>query len=666
MFLTTHTWAQDVPTRMEEKLENLADVTENDLEDDTYLQQLDYFHKHPLNINTATAEDLQVFRVLTGLQVQNLIRYRQLLGNLVSLYELQAVPAWDIATVRRMLPYITIADPLIDKKFSRRLKEGEHYLLIRDARVLEKSKGYNSTLPSHYPGSPDHLLVRYRYQYKNLMQWGVTAEKDAGEQFFRNTQSRGFDFYSGHLFVRRLGVVSALAVGDFTVNIGQGLVHWQTLAFKKNADVLGIKRQAAVLRPYSGAGEFFFNRGTGITLKLKKIEATAFASFRKVSGNIVLDTFNNEELFSSLQSSGLHRTPGELRDRNRIQQTTYGGVVSYQVAGFKIAVNAVQYHFSKVYQKQNQPYNRFAISGREWHNYSADYSFTYRNVHLFGEAAVDKQWDKALVQGALVSVDPKVDIALLYRNISKAYQSLYGNAFTENVLPTNEQGLYAGIRLRPMPGWQVDAYADFYCFPFLKYRVDAPSSGADYLAQITFQPNKRLEVYARYRYETKQMNESDVTTPLNYLVYKPRQNWRLNEIYNVTPVFTLKSRVEMMWYDREGKNPGKGFLAYLQSDIKPTMALNGNIRLQYFHTDGYNSRIYTYENDMLFSYSIPAFFNHGFRYYFNVSYDAFKHFSFWLRWAQTIYTDQSIIGSGLDAISGNKKTEIKAQMRYTF
>ncbi|MBD0296275.1 MAG: helix-hairpin-helix domain-containing protein, partial [Flavisolibacter sp.] len=263
-------------------------------------------------------------------------------------------------------------------------------------------------------------------------------------------------------------------------------------------------------------------------------------------------------------------------------------------------------------------------------------------------------------------VDPKADIALLYRNIIKAYQSLYGNAFTENVLPTNEKGLYAGIRLRPLPGWQVDAYADFYRFPFLKYRVDAPSSGADYLAQITFQPNKRLEVYARYRYETKQMNESDVTTLLNYLVYKPRQNWRLNEIYNVTPVFTLKSRVEMMWYDREGKNPGKGFLAYLQADIKPTMALNGNLRLQYFHTDGYNSRIYTYENDMLFSYSIPAFFNHGFRYYFNVSYDAFKHLSFWLRWAQTIYTDQSIIGSGLDAISGNKKTEIKAQMRYTF
>ena len=122
----------------------------------------------------------------------------------------------------------------------------------------------------------------------------------------------------------------------------------------------------------------------------------------------------------------------------------------------------------------------------------------------------------------------------------------------------------------------------------------------------------------------------------------------------------------MMWYDREGKDAEKGYLAYLQADLKLAMAFSSNLRLQYFHTGGYNSRIYTYESDVLYSYSIPAFFDKGFRYYVHLNYDAGKHLSFWLRWAQTIYSDKNTIGSGLDIITGNRKTEVKVQMRYLF
>ncbi len=93
---------------------------------------------------------------------------------------------------------------------------------------------------------------------------------------------------------------------------------------------------------------------------------------------------------------------------------------------------------------------------------------------------------------------------------------------------------------------------------------------------------------------------------------------------------------------------------------------SGNIRLQYFETDDYNSRIYAYENDVLFSYSIPAFFDKGYRYYININYDFKKKLSFWLRWTQTIYHDQTSIGSGLDEIPGNHKSEIKLQAAWSF
>ena len=122
----------------------------------------------------------------------------------------------------------------------------------------------------------------------------------------------------------------------------------------------------------------------------------------------------------------------------------------------------------------------------------------------------------------------------------------------------------------------------------------------------------------------------------------------------------------MMSFDIKGKDSEKGFLAYLQADVKPTLAFSSNLRLQYFYTGGYNSRIYAYESDVLYSFSIPAFFDKGFRYYINLNYDVNKHLSFWLRWAGTIYQDKNSIGSGLDEISGNKRTELKLQARYIF
>jgi hypothetical protein len=83
--------------------------------------------------------------------------------------------------------------------------------------------------------------------------------------------------------------------------------------------------------------------------------------------------------------------------------------------------------------------------------------------------------------------------------------------------------------------------------------------------------------------------------------------------------------------------------------------------LQYFETGGYNSRIYAYENDVLYSYSIPAFFDKGYRYYFNINYDLKRNLSIWVRWAQTINSDKTTIGSGLDEIPGSHRSEIKVQ-----
>ncbi len=120
----------------------------------------------------------------------------------------------------------------------------------------------------------------------------------------------------------------------------------------------------------------------------------------------------------------------------------------------------------------------------------------------------------------------------------------------------------------------------------------------------------------------------------------------------------------MLCYDNKEVNKENGFLTFFDFMYKPLLSsYSGVLRLQYFETDGYNSRIYAYENDVLYSYSIPSFSDKGFRYYLTLNYDLNKKISFWLRWAQTIYQNKTTVGSGLDEINGNRRTELKLQAR---
>jgi len=682
VFISVYTCAQvtEQSTNItEQQLENITENNEDlETEDDSYLQQMMQYLKNPVNLNVADAAELTQLRILTPIQVHHFIRYRNLFGKLVDVYELQAVPGWDLATIQKIRPYITVSlQVAVAGTWQSRLRGGDHSVLLRASQVLERSKGYlldSSTAINFYPGSPQKIFFRYKYVYKNLLQYGIVAEKDAGEQFFKGTQKQGFDFYSAHIFIRpqgpaeNTGIIKSLAVGDFTVNMGQGLTQWQSLAFKKSADVINIKREADVLRPYNSAGEINFHRGLGFTIARNSWQFTVFGSFRNIDANFVTDTSQNQNDFvSSLQTSGYHRTKNETDDKGIQQQIAFGGNVMYRYKKLHLGINGIQYKFKLPLIKSADPYNKYALNGNSFGNYSFDYSYTFRNLHLFGEAAFTANADKAFINGLIISVSSRVDMSLLYRNISKSYQSLYTTAFTENTFPTNEKGLYTGISIRPQYAWRIDAYVDFYKFPWLRYRADAPSAGADYLLQLNYKPNKQLEIYTRYRAESKAINVNPDNLTMPPVIHQPRKNWRTQVSYKINTAITLRNRTELVWFDKKGKMPAEGFLIYFDFIYKPLlMPISGNIRVQYFETEGYNSRLYAYENDILYSFSIPVFYDKGYRYYININYDINKKTSFWIKYAQTVYRDKNVTGTGLDEIKGNKRTEVKLQAIYKF
>lgn len=571
----------------ESQLEDLSEEQEVEPEDEYNAQELQAFQKDPVNLNDA--ERIADFPLISAAQSENLIRYRQAMGDLVSVYELQAVPGFDPEFIRSILLYITVrpSQSIADNLYQR-LRNGHHSIMFR-------------------PTLASKTLFRYRYQNREKLQYGLLTEKDAAEHSFT-------DFYSFHLQFRDRGLVKSLILGDYSLNIGQGLIHWQSQAFRKSASVLAIMREAETIRPYQSSGEYNFQRGIATAIGTKRFIATVFFSSRKLDGNI--DSTLMQPLVTSINSSGLHVTKSERARKGNLDLITYGLNFRYGHEQRHVAITAINYQYSLPTSKRPDPYNRFALQGRSFSRFGADYSVTISNLHLFGELALANTGATAVLAGLLASLDKNADLSLVVRNIARNYQSLYGNAFTENTMPSNEQGCYAGLSLRPTSVWRIDTYFDVFRFPWLKYRVDAPSAGYQCLAQLTWKPSRTIEVYSRFRVRSKPLNSSDGI--FNDPGQTDQKNFRAQASMRLNSSVTFRSRVELCWFRAGGGPTSAGQLLFFDLIYKPMGKwYSGNARFQSFEIDSYDARIYAYENDVLFVSSIPLVTGSGWRTYFN-------------------------------------------------
>jgi len=312
-------------------------------------------------------------------------------------------------------------------------------------------------------------------------------------------------------------------------------------------------------------------------------------------------------------------------------------------------------------------YNQFEFVGQENSVIGADYSFILQNFNFFGEISSSKNGGMAFLSGMIVSLDPRLSLSALYRKYEPGYQNLYGRGFGENTKNNNEEGLYLGVEAKINNKWKLSGYYDRFQFPWLKYKVDAPSIGSEWLAQMTFRHSKKLQMYLRYRNEQKMENTPEDVLGIDYLTTRERKYLRYNISYKISDGFRTRTRMEISQYGLGGKDPEQGYLLYQDLLYKAdALPLSVSLRFALFDTDTYNARIYAYENDVLYSYSIPAYYYKGIRTYCLIKYTIARKLDIWLRYSQTYYDNRSEIGSGLNQINGNTKSEIKAQIRYKF
>jgi len=577
--------------------------------------------RNPLPINQLERESLESLQLLNDLQLNFFFEYRNLLGSFLSIYELQAIPGWDLETIRNLRPYLTMENPFrMNGKVLSSMFKGTHNLLVRVGGNLGNLR-YSRW--RKLPGDRGNLLktmIRYKYASNPFLEIGFTGEKDAGEAFLTKS---GFDFNSVHFFGRKMGHLKALALGDYTVSMGQGLIQWQGMAFHKSVAIAQIKRQGPVLAPYRSAGEFGFQRGLGFTLGMGKWECSVFGSYRHLDARLEMDSSLGFIVVRSVLSTGYHVSEKDLSTRNNLLETSAGSVLKFRGKRGTVSLNGMSYHFSQpIYKEEGELYRLFSLQGKTWGALSSDYAINLHNLHLFGEFAIDFKRHPAFIGGALWSPDPKMDLTCLWRRLSSGYQPIYGNAFTENSIPGNEYGFFTGITLRPAHRWEINMYLDVYKFPWLKYRLDRPGNGKDFLVQLNWKPSREVELYARFKAEAKLGNVTGSEEAFHLLANTVKQQMRIHVKQKTSKFSEQRARIELLWWRDPASNElQKGWLSYVESRGKGFMGWDLGMRLQYFETEGYATRIYAYENDLPFGYSVPAFYDKGFKYYLTLHHD---------------------------------------------
>ncbi len=682
-------------SNIQEELENLAEQNNSETDDYTdLLEGLNYYKHHPLNINNASVEELNKLHYLNTLQISNLLTHISNTGKLLTVYELQSLDGFDLQTINKMLPYIIVSDKSNDIHFSVKdmLDKGQNTLTFRYGRVLEPEFGYSKidstslykSPNSRYIGSPDYFYTRYKYTYGSNVSWGITAEKDAGELFLKNKQNfkydwynqslkanqhNGFDFYSAHFFIHNIKFVKSLAIGDYQVSFGQGLTAWSTSAFGKGINIFNVKKSEVGISPYTSVDENKFMRGAATTLVFKGFELTAFYSHHRVDATISDTALNGETTaVSALQTTGLHATPSEIASQHSILQTIYGSNLSYRKNRFNIGISAINYQLNYEYNRSLTYYNQFQFSGTHNVNVGVDYNYLIRNFNFFGEEAISENGGKAFVNGALISLDPKLCITLLHRYYDRNYQNLISKGFGENTGTTNEKGAYIGTVLKPNNTVTLAASYDRFEFPWLKYQVNAPSYGNDYLVQLNYAPSKKVEMYVNIRRKNKQQNTSTADAIINYLIPLQQTNYRFDIVYSVISSVKLKSRVEVINFKLGDNTTEKGYL--LVQDLvfhRSGQSFSSSLGYALFQTDSYNARIYSYTSDIPGSYSIPSFYYRGSSCYVIFSYSITRKIELWLRYSQIFYDNKNVISPGsLTQIDGSTKSEIKFQVKFKF
>lgn len=609
--------------------------------------------ENKINLNQTSQEELEQLPFLSARQVEGIMEYLYRYGPMRSLSELQMITSLDYHTRRLLLYFVTAGEEKAKRVWptlSDVAKYGKHSLTLTGKIPFYNRKGDRDD----YLGYKYRHDLRYQFNYNNRIKFGLTAAQDAGEPFFANCNTAGYDHYSYYLQLRDMGRLQALNIGMYRVQLGMGLVMNTGFHLGKLASLQSLGRSTHALTAHASRSQDGFLRGAAATLRLsRRWHLTAFASYRPLDA-----TLNSDGTARTLLTGGYHRTATEIAKKDNTHETDLGMSIGWRKGTLYLNANAVYTHFDRqLIPQKTALYRRYAAEGNDFLNASIDYGYNNSRISVAGETAINREGALALIHSLSYRAGSTLNLMTIHRYYDKRYTALHAYAFAEGGSVQNEHGIYLGASWKPSWAWLIQGYADFAHFAWPRYQADTSSDAFDTMLSARYN-GKRWSTDARYRLHIRQRNNSDKS----YLINRTEQRARLGVGYALLPQLTLRTQADAVSVSWSGEQY-QGIMLSQQATWKGRW-LKATANIGWFHTDNYDSRIYLYEPSLRYDYTFPVYYGHGLRYMLTAQADIGKRMSLAAKLGVTDYFDRAVIGSGLQQVDRSSMTDLLLQLRF--
>ncbi|MBR4562865.1 MAG: helix-hairpin-helix domain-containing protein [Paludibacteraceae bacterium] len=591
-----------------------------------------------ININQATSDDLRQLYFLDEEQIDKILVYRDL-HPLHSVYELQLIPGLKEWEYRFLALFVEAGKAEKPKLYVRDVfQNGKHEVVARaDARNIEG-----------FTGDPVYASLKYRFQSMNKLAFGITAERDAGEPWW-GKKTYGFDYYGGHFQLNDVWKFKTIVAGDYRVQYGLGLTVSGSMRFGKTSYISNLNFGRQGLRRYTGVNESQFFRGAGTTLRLGPVDASVWYSYKKVDANV------KNGRFPSIIQTGYHRTDTEISHKRTVGQHVIGANVTYNYNNLRVGVTAQEMLLSDTLRPTRTFYNERYFTGKRQAVVGAFAFWHYGRMELFGEVATaqNTHWGVGTLVGSKVQVVPDVELLVLGRYYSPWFDNMYAGGFGETSKNNDELGLFASVEVLRLKNWRFAMYGDVFHFSEPKYGIrDSSVTGFELQGEAEWQALKELKTGLKVRWKRKGGVYLDRVQG-RYLLEQTYGGWHLETALEGTLCgYGGKEKPTLGYAVRQD-------VAYHFERV-PIVLLT---RLEWFDAQNWNNRIYSYEHDVLYAYSIPATYGQGGRWYLNARWKIGEHFGLYLKVAETIYTKRWMQEAGRKSMT---QTDIHLLLRIVY
>jgi hypothetical protein len=661
LFLVLVVWIANAQSLNDEKdsssidtsIPEVESVLENSAADDanesTVLDNLELYKMRELDIDAASFNEIKQIPFLSPFDARKIILLRDSVHH-ISKKEFSIIEGSD-EQKEILKPFIgthLVSDGGESKE--NLLDDTKLFFRSRIAADLQEESGFaDSSFEGSRPEQYERFLMVNRF-----VESGILFVKDPGESV-----SNGF--LSGSFSIHNIDRTENFIAGNFTIHSGEGLVLGRFSPLSKGGDaIVGVKNKGEELLPYFSADEFHYLQGIAASANSGRVSASFFYSKRRLPA-----TTNTDGAITSFYTSGLYQTETEIVKQNIVQEESFGGNIDERIGETAMAGISV---VEGLYNKDlliSPPYD---LDGNKFHSVGIHMDIVSNDLNIFAEGASSLNGSSSELAGVIMKASHSFTISTLVRSYGNNYNDPFSSGFGERGVVNGENGFYFGAELHPSQRLKLSGYYDEFA---LTSSSLFPLDGHEFVFRCEFPFSKKIVAAVQVKEKIKELEDSEPNQELQsaeVIDSRRQQSLRVTLSNKITKAWTFRQRFELTRISYIISNDAEtGMAMFGEALFHPSQSrLTSIVRMEFYDSNSYDSRLYEYESDLEGVYSDPPLYGKGIRWYVAGSFQVTNNIEFSCKYSETVKQGVQNLGSGDDEVQGNFDNRIAVQLDARF